>query len=239
MRPRKILTIRVPFRWRCSPGSMMGRVKVPIPARSGGRRVVRRWKSCSNSSAPGCLKLKIWQLCGSTPDLTWRVVPSFPAASPPQKSAATHSGRTRSACLAASATPRRASPGVPCIVSSTRKGAARSSATAELDRFSVPNTEVCRTDFHRHSFGRVRRVRATAERSGGGWAALSRHHHGAVCPAAVVLFNAGRRSRRAAGSASGLDANVANRYHRPAPLPSWVPRTPPGRLGCFHPAHSL
>ena len=37
------------------------------------------------SSALGCLKLKTWQPCGLTPDMTWRMAPSLPAASIPWK----------------------------------------------------------------------------------------------------------------------------------------------------------
>jgi hypothetical protein len=34
---------------------------------------------------PGCLKVKTWQRCGFTPDMTWAMAPSFPAASIPWK----------------------------------------------------------------------------------------------------------------------------------------------------------
>jgi len=56
---------------------------MPILPRSGRRQVVRQRKSCSSSSALGCLKLKTSQPSGLTPDMTWRMAPSFPAASMP------------------------------------------------------------------------------------------------------------------------------------------------------------
>ena len=43
---------------------------MPIRPRSGRSRVVRQRKSCSSSSALGCLKLNTWQPCGLTPDIT-------------------------------------------------------------------------------------------------------------------------------------------------------------------------
>ena len=50
---------------------------------SASRHVVRQRKSCSNSSALGCLKLKTSHPCGLTPDMTWRTAPSLPEASMP------------------------------------------------------------------------------------------------------------------------------------------------------------
>jgi hypothetical protein len=54
---------------------------MPMRPRSGRSRVVRQRKSCSNSVALGCLKLKTWQPYGLTPDITCLMAPSFPAAS--------------------------------------------------------------------------------------------------------------------------------------------------------------
>ncbi len=47
---------------------------MPIRPRSGRRQVVRHRKSCFNSSALGCLKLKTSQPSGLTPDMTCRTV---------------------------------------------------------------------------------------------------------------------------------------------------------------------
>jgi len=60
---------------------VVGPVENSDPPRSGRSRVLRQRKSCSSSVALGCLKLKTWHPCGFTPDITWRIAPSFPAAS--------------------------------------------------------------------------------------------------------------------------------------------------------------
>ena len=54
---------------------------MPMRPRSGSSRVVRHRKSWSSSSALGCLKLKTWQPCGLTPDITCLMTPSLPPAS--------------------------------------------------------------------------------------------------------------------------------------------------------------
>jgi len=54
---------------------------MPIFPRPDRSRVVRQRESCSSSVALGCLKLNTWQPCGLTPDITWRIALSFPAAS--------------------------------------------------------------------------------------------------------------------------------------------------------------
>ena len=54
---------------------------MPICPRSGRQRVVRQRKSCASSAVLGCLKLKTWQPCGFTPDITCLMALSLPAAS--------------------------------------------------------------------------------------------------------------------------------------------------------------
>src|SRR5262249_22522023 len=54
---------------------------MPILPRSGSRTMHRHRKLWSNSSLDGCLKLKIWQPWGFTPDITCLMIPSLPAAS--------------------------------------------------------------------------------------------------------------------------------------------------------------
>ena len=54
---------------------------MPMRPRSGSDCVVRQRKSWSSSAALGCVKLNTWQPCGLTPDITWRIAPSLPAAS--------------------------------------------------------------------------------------------------------------------------------------------------------------
>jgi len=65
-----------------------------VPADGG---VVRQRKSCCNSPRLGCLKLQTSQPLGSTPDMTcWMGAVLAGSVHPPEKSAATHSGWTRS-----------------------------------------------------------------------------------------------------------------------------------------------